>query len=201
MKYKSHTGICMITFPTFFLKLFDDSTFAKRTPKALQWECCYCSWIINAKILELIFGQSCSVSSLYRCQLLLFCGCFKNFSVSNPIDVVFLDTTDPANLRAKEIPNITGREQEMQQASTDGRPHRACYLLTIISDLTAIMQQIQLLPYTQTLFESILRKLKGVCFTVSMMFVVHDFPSVLIDRKNIASGRSHELRFEPRFTS
>ena len=29
------------------------------------------------------------------------------------MDVVFLDTRDSPSLRAKEIPNITGREQEM----------------------------------------------------------------------------------------
>ena len=33
-----------------------------------------------------------------------------------------------------------------------------------------------------------------------LLFVVHNFPSFLIDRKNIASGKSHELRFKPRFT-
>ena len=94
-----------------FLTLFDDSTFAKITPKEVGMLLLFRDNLSNAKILKI--RQSCSMSSLYRFQLLLpFC-CFKNFSVSNPIDVVFLETTDPASLRAKEIPNITGREQEM----------------------------------------------------------------------------------------
>ena len=43
--------------------------------------------------------------------------------------------------------------------------------------------------------------LKGVCFTVSIKFVVHKLPSFLIDKKNITSASSHELRFEPRSTT
>ena len=44
-------------------------------------------------------------------------------------------------------------------------------------------------------------ELKGVCFTVSIIFVVHKFPSFMIDKKNITSARIHELRFEPRPTT
>ena len=41
-----------------------------------------------------------------------------------------------------------------------------------------------------------------VCFfTVRKMFVVHNCPAVLIDKKNITSARSHKLRFEPRSTT
>ena len=40
-------------------------------------------------------------------------------------------------------------------------------------------------------------ELKGVCFTVSIIFVVHKLPSFMIDKKNITSARIHELRFEP----
>ena len=40
-------------------------------------------------------------------------------------------------------------------------------------------------------------ELKRVCFTVSVIFVVHNFPSVLIDKENITLARSHALRFEP----
>ena len=40
--------------------------------------------------------------------------------------------------------------------------------------------------------------LKGVHFIVSIIFVVHNFPS---DKKNITSATSHELRFDPRFSN
>ena len=43
--------------------------------------------------------------------------------------------------------------------------------------------------------------IKGVCFIVSMILGVHNFPSVLIDKKNITLARSHGLRFEPRSTT
>ena len=43
--------------------------------------------------------------------------------------------------------------------------------------------------------------LQSVHFTVSMIFFVNDFPSVLIDKKNITSAGSHELRFDPMFTT
>ena len=42
---------------------------------------------------------------------------------------------------------------------------------------------------------------KGVHFTVNIIFAVHNFPSVLIDKKNITSARFHELRFEPRYNA
>ena len=43
--------------------------------------------------------------------------------------------------------------------------------------------------------------LKSVHFTVSIILVVHNFPSVLIEKKHITSARSHELRFEPMSTT
>ena len=35
-------------------------------------------------------------------------------------------------------------------------------------------------------------------FDLLSIFIVHNFPSFLIDKKNITSARSHKLRFEPK---